>query len=276
MHRFSLSVDTRAPTGTTNAYLLGAEDPAADTLLVDPAAQSDDIDAAVAESGLDHVAVTHTHPDHVGAVAHYAGVDRDPTVWAHAGFADAFVAATGVEPDRTFTDGDRVGPATVVATPGHASDHVAFAFTDYGGGEVEHESETEDGSERDRLLVGDLAIAEGSVVVGGPEADLSEYLRSLRRVRAREPSRLHPGHGPPIEDPAATLDRLVEHRLDRERAVLAAVEQGASDVDAVVDAAYEKDLTGVADLARATTVAHLEKLVAEGQIGPEWRCSDKQ
>jgi len=41
-------------------------------------------------------------------------------------------------------------------------------------------------------------------------------------------------------------------------------------VDAVVDAAYEKDLTGVADLARATVVAHLEKLVAEGRVGGEW------
>lgn len=262
MRRFSIPVDTRAPTGATNAYLLGDRDPASDpdseTLLVDPAAPHDDLDAAVEAHGVDHVAVTHTHPDHVGAVDHYAGnQSSDATVWAHADFVDEFRAATGVEPDRTFADGDQIGSATVVATHGHARDHVAFAFTDESG--------------RERLLVGDLAVAEGSVVVGGAGADLTDYLDSLRRVRACEPHRLYPGHGPTIDDPAATVDRLIDHRLDREEKVLRAVDDGATDVDSVVDAAYDKDLTGVEDLARATTVAHLEKLLADGRIDDRWR-----
>jgi glyoxylase-like metal-dependent hydrolase (beta-lactamase superfamily II) len=92
----------------------------------------------------------------------------------------------------------------------------------------------------------------------------------LERVRDAGYDRLCPGHGPVIGDPEAVCDRLIDHRLDRERAVLAAVEGGAGDVDAVVDAAYEKDLTGVADLARATVVAHLEKLAAEGRIDEAW------
>lgn len=258
MRRFSIPVDTRAPTGATNSFLLGDGNPTSETLLVDPAATDDDLDAAVGSDGLDHVAVTHTHPDHVGAVGHYArNQSDDATVWAHADYVDEFQAATGVEPDRTFVDGDRVGPATVVATPGHARDHVAFASADE--------------SAREQLLVGDLAVADGSVVVGGDGADLTEYLDSLRRVREREPSRLHPGHGPTIDDPEGTIDRLIDHRLDREAKVLAAVDEGATDVDSVVDAAYDKDLTGVEDLARATTVAHLEKLLADGQIDARWR-----
>lgn len=257
MRSFSLPVDTRAPTGATNAYLLGTDDPAGETLLVDPAGRTDNLDAAVAEFGVDHIAVTHTHPDHVGAVAAYATRDADATVWAHAEFVAEFREATGVEPDRTFVDGDRIGPATVLATPGHAGDHVAFAFA----------AETD----RDHLLVGDLAVAEGSVVVGAPDGNLTDYLDSLRRVREREPDRLHPGHGPTIDDPQATVDRLIDHRLDREAKVLAAVEAGATDVEAVLDAAYDKDLTGVEDLARATTVAHLEKLLAEGRIDADWR-----
>ncbi|TKX84263.1 MBL fold metallo-hydrolase, partial [Halorubrum sp. SS5] len=64
--------------------------------------------------------------------------------------------------------------------------------------------------------------------------------------------------------------RLIDHRLDRERDVTAAIDAGATDVESVVDAAYEKDLTGVRDLARATVVAHLEKLRAEGRIGDSW------
>jgi glyoxylase-like metal-dependent hydrolase (beta-lactamase superfamily II) len=192
------------------------------------------------------VAVTHAHPDHVGAVDHYAG-ETGATVWAHADHVDRFVGATGVEPDRTFADGDAVGPARVVATPGHAPDHVCFRVGD-------------------DVCCGDLAVAAGSVVVGAPDGDVRAYLDSLRRVRDLAPARLYPGHGPVVDDPRATLDRLHDHRLDRERRILRAVREGADDVDAVLAAAYEKDLTGVEDLARATVVAHLAKLDADARV----------
>jgi glyoxylase-like metal-dependent hydrolase (beta-lactamase superfamily II) len=272
--RVELPVDTRAPGGTTNAYLAGG-------LLVDPAARTDALDAAVGvhaavadqttETAVDAIAVTHTHPDHVGAVAEYADLIGAP-VFAHADHVDRFAAATGAEPDGTFRGGDRVGdtPVRAVETPGHASDHVAFAVGSRGedtGAEVIDGDAA--GATRE-LCCGDLAVAAGSVVVGAPDGDLREYLDSLERVREAGYDRLRPGHGPAIDDPETVCDRLIDHRLERERAVLAAVEGGANDVDAVVDGAYEKDLTGVEDLARATVVAHLEKLLAEGRIGGEW------
>ena len=267
VERVPVPVDTRAPGGTTNAYVAGG-------LLVDPAARTDALDAAVGVGGnsgsddadgaaaIDAIAVTHTHPDHVGAVDEYAELTGAP-VLAHADHVDRFSEATGTEPDGTFRDGERVGPTVVraVDTPGHAPDHVAFAVSEGAGTGETHTR---------ALLCGDLAVAEGSVVVGAPEGDLREYLDGLERVRDAGYDRLCPGHGPVIDDPEAVCDRLIDHRLDRERAVLAAVEGGAGDVDAVVDAAYEKDLTGVADLARATVVAHLEKLAAEGRIDEAW------
>jgi len=272
--RVPAAVDTRAPGGTTNAYVAGG-------LLVDPAARTDALDAAIGLDGagserrdngeprttaVDAIAVTHTHPDHVGAVAEYADLAAVP-VFARDGHVDRFAEATGVEPDATFADGETVGDTAVraVDTPGHAPDHVAFAVAEGNG-----EGEADEGAAARALLCGDLAVAEGSVVVGAPEGDLREYLDSLGRVRDAGYDRLYPGHGPAIDDPTAVCDRLIDHRLDRERAVLAAVEAGASDVDAVVGSAYEKDLTGVADLARATVVAHLEKLLEEGRLGEEW------
>ena len=244
--RVSVPVETRAPTGETAAYLLGS-DPA---LLVDPAAASDALDTAADEHAVGHVAVTHHHPDHVGAVARYA--DRHgATVWARTGREGAFERATGVAPDRTFHEGTSIptgdGPVRVLDAPGHAPEHVAFA---HGGA----------------LACGDLAVAEGSVAVAAPEGDLRAYLTSLRRVRARNPGRLLPGHGPVIEAPRATVERLIAHRLDRERRVLAAVEGGARTVAAVCDRAYGKDLTGVRDLAEATVRAHLAKLAVEGRV----------
>ena len=245
---FSVPVATRAPTGQTNAYLVSGPGLDGDTerLLVDPAGRTDTLDTAVREKGVDHVAVTHTHPDHVGAAAEYAA-ETDATVWARRGREERFADATGLDPDRTFAEGDRVGPATVVDAQGHAPDHVAF--------------ETPLGT-----LSGDLAVAEGSVVVGAPEGDVRAYLTALRRLHARDPRVLYPGHGPVIDDPRATCERLVAHRNAREEKVRTAVERGAVDVDAVLDTAYGKDLSGVEDLARATVRAHLEKLSRAGRV----------
>ncbi|WP_313691204.1 MBL fold metallo-hydrolase [Halorarum halobium] len=246
--RFSVPVETRAPTGRTNAYLVAGPGPADGTerLLVDPAGRTENLDVAVRETAVDHVAVTHTHPDHVGAVADYAR-ETGATVWARVGRTERFAAATGVEPDRTFAEGDRVGPAAVLDTQGHAPDHAAF--------------ETPLG-----IVSGDVAVAEGSVVVGAPEGDVRAYLVALRRLHARNPSTLYPGHGPVIEEPRAACGRLIAHRLARETAVEAAALDGAGDVDAVLSAAYEKDLSGVRDLARATVRAHLEKLSRSGRV----------
>jgi ribonuclease/clavin/mitogillin len=240
MERLPVPVDTLAEHGTTNAYLVG-------DLLVDPAGRTDDLDAAVERRDPDHLLVTHAHPDHVGAVADFAA---GRTVWAAAGHADRFERTTGVAPDRTLGDGDPVPGVeggTVLATPGHAPDHLALAV---------------DGG----VLTGDLVVAAGSVVVGADEGDLQAYLTSLRRLHARDPGRLYPGHGPEIADARAEISRLVDHRLDRERRVLAAVRDGARTPDEVVDAAYDKDLTGVREYARSTVVAHLRKLAVEGDV----------
>jgi glyoxylase-like metal-dependent hydrolase (beta-lactamase superfamily II) len=240
--RFSVPVDTRAPGGSTNAYVIGTDE----TLLVDPAARTDTLDIVIREKVADHVAVTHTHPDHVGAVAAYAA-ETGATVWARRGYENRFTEAAGVAPDRSFSPGDRVGPAAVVDLAGHAPDGVGF--------------ETGNG-----VVCGDVAVADGSVVVAAPEGDMRAYLTSLRRLHARQPPALFPGHGPRIDDPRQACRRLIAHRLDRERSVAAAVEAGAGTLGAVLDDAYEKDLTGVRDLARATVRAHVEKLACEGRV----------
>lgn len=254
VERVPVPVDTRAPGGATNAYLVG-EAPA---LLVDPAARTPALDRAVAEREVGAVAVTHPHPDHTGAVGAYAA-ETGATVLARRGRVDRFVAATGWEPDAT------VGPdeplpvsldTAVVAldTPGHAPDHIAFTVGgDRGPGTV--------------ALVGDLVRAAGSVLVGDPEGDMRAYLASLRRLLARDLDRLFPGHGDPVERPGERLTALLAHRRDRERRVLRAVAEGAETVDAVLDRAYERDLEGVRDLAGQTVRAHLEKLAREDRLG---------
>jgi glyoxylase-like metal-dependent hydrolase (beta-lactamase superfamily II) len=246
IERIPVDVPTRAPTGRTACYVLGSED----ALLVDPPAADERIEAELDRVG--HVAVTHHHPDHVGAVADYAAI-TDATVWCRYGREVDFEDATGVAPDRTFREGTEIetasGPVVVRDTPGHAPEHVAFEAAG-------------------ALVAGDLAVAAGSVVVGAPEGDMRAYVTSLRRVIGLAPDRIYPGHGPVIDDPRASCERLITHRLDRERRVFEAVAAGNAEVADILDVAYEKDLSGVRDLAAATVRAHLEKLTHEGRI--EW------
>jgi glyoxylase-like metal-dependent hydrolase (beta-lactamase superfamily II) len=256
IERVLVDARTRAPGGKTAAYVVGTES----ALLVDPAGRTDRFDELVADRDVGHVAVTHHHPDHVGAVADYAR-EYDLTVWARYGRVDALAAATGVDADRTFREGTRI-PAgdgvEIVGTPGHAPEHVAFAVGNDAADVGDEHAET--------LVTGDLAVAEGSVVVGAPGGDMRAYLTSLRRVHAREPARLLPAHGPTISDPRENCARLLSHRLDREARIRTAVQEGVDTPEALVESVYEKDVSGVFELARATVVAHLEKLAVEGDV----------
>ncbi|WP_332898286.1 MBL fold metallo-hydrolase [Haladaptatus sp. CMSO5] len=242
-----VSVATYAPEGATNAYLIGTSG----AILVDPAARSDGLDREVSRRTVAHILVTHTHPDHVGGVADYAA-ETGATVWARRGREAAFEDATGVAPDRTCIEGTTLTAGsgeqvTVLDTPGHARDHVALE-SEYG------------------IFSGDLAVAEGSVVVAAGEGDIRAYLTSLRRLAARNPPRLYPGHGEDIENVRETCARLIRHRLDREQRVLTAVREGATTLEAITDAAYEKDISAVRPLAEGTVAAHLEKLAVEHKV----------
>lgn len=248
--RCPVSVESSVPGGETNAYVLG-DGPAA---LVDPAGRSEMLETTVAGLEIEHVLLTHTHPDHVGAAAAYAD-ETDASVWAHRTHTTWFEATIGREPDRVLGSGTTIPLAGesihVLETPGHARDHVSFVAGENGP-----------------ILCGDCAIRDGSVVVGAPEGDMRAYVSSLRRLWARDPPRLLPGHGPSIDRPRETLERLLAHRRRRERLIETAVESDARTLTEITERAYEKDLSGVRSLARATVRAHLEKLDVEGRL--EW------
>lgn len=249
IERVSVPVSARVPTGSTNAYLLG--DSAA--VLVDPAARTPALDAAVDDRTVDHIVATHTHPDHVGALGEYA--DRlGATVWARRGWTDRFEAATGIAPDGTLGEGTTIeadAAVTVQSLPGHAPDHIGLVVDTAAG---------------NAGVVGDLVFASGSVAVGTSDGDMRAYYTALRRLLAQDHGILYPGHGPPVTSPRDRVSTLLAHRLRREHRIEAAVKDGVDSVSALVDAVYEKDLAGVEALAETTVAAHLEKLDREGRV----------
>jgi glyoxylase-like metal-dependent hydrolase (beta-lactamase superfamily II) len=230
----------------TNTWLAG-HDPC---WVVDPGPPLDEHVAAVlaageARGGIAGIALTHHHGDHSGAADALAQAAGGVPVFAarHAG-------AT------VIGDGSGVGPLEAIAVPGHAPDHLCFAFGT-------------------ACFTGDAVLGEGSVFIAPDPGALRGYLAGLQRLRDRGFAVLLPGHGPPVTDADARLAGYAAHRLERERRLVAALEAGARRVDALLDAAWADVPPELRLAATVTLVAHLDKLQEEGRLPdgvqrPEW------
>jgi glyoxylase-like metal-dependent hydrolase (beta-lactamase superfamily II) len=210
----------------TNTWLVGR-------WVVDPGPALDaHLDAVAAEvaarGGAEGIAITHGHADHAeGLDGLRARIGDVPVVSARTGAAD----------------GDGAGPLRVLALPGHSDDHLAFVTDRIG-------------------FTGDAVLGEGSVFVS---AHLAAYLDGLRRLRALDLAVLCPGHGPPVWHVRAKLDAYLEHRLDRERRLLDALERGLRSEGELLDAAWSDAPPELRPVAAVSLRAHLEKLRAEGR-----------
>ena len=207
-----------------------------DGWVIDPGPADDrHLDAVAAAAGqVAGIVLTHAHHDHSEGAAPLA--ER--------------TGAEVVSPEG----GERVGPFDAIATPGHAPDHVALLT-----GRL--------------LFTGDTVLGTGSVFIQPGEGSLSAYLESLRRLRELDIEAILPGHGPVVWDPRAKLDEYIDHRLDRERRVVDALDAGLRTRDELLDRAWSDVDFGSSPYLRyaagATLEAHLEKLGEEGRLPPD-------
>lgn len=224
----------------TNTYVLRGE---SDAVILDPgpviASHRDLIVEAVGDLPVSAVVVTHTHPDHAPMANPLAREYSTSTVgYAH---GPEFRA------DRQVGDGDtvEVGGSTleVLFTPGHADDHIC--------------------------LLMDTTLFSGDHIIGGSTVmvqDLTRYLASLERLRPVALTSVLPGHGPKIENPHEVIDYYISHRLEREREIVAALEDGAGTVGAVVTSVYADVPEDLHRVAAVSVAAHLRKLVDDGSV----------
>jgi glyoxylase-like metal-dependent hydrolase (beta-lactamase superfamily II) len=223
----------------TNSWIVG-RGPA---WLVDPGPALDDHLAALWDEitrrgGLGGIALTHDHADHAEAAVAIRAVHPR-----------AAIAAARGDVDVELEHGDRFGPFEVVATPGHAPDHLAFVTGTAG-------------------LTGDAVLGQGSVFVSPYPGALAAYLDGLSRLRARRLDVLCPGHGPVVDDPQAKLDEYISHRLGRERRLIAALDRGKRTVDELLDDVWDDAPPELRPAATVTLAAHLDKLADEGRLPP--------
>jgi glyoxylase-like metal-dependent hydrolase (beta-lactamase superfamily II) len=209
----------------TNTYLYG-ERPCA---VIDPGSEDaghlEAIRAAAGErGGIGLVLLTHSHGDHT------AGADQ--------------LGAEVVLP----AGGETHAGLRVLATPGHAADHVCFLSAD------------------GVCFSGDLVLGLGSTIVPPGDNSLAAFMSSLRLLQAERIELMAPGHGPWITDPAAKLAEYVEHREMRERRLLAALERGERSRAALLADAWDDIPMELLPMAAMAMEAHLEKLESEGRL----------
>ena len=177
--------------------------------------------AAAAGVPIRRIVLTHAHTDHAGSVdalrrllpdAEICVGRRESRLLNGDRATDAHEARSRVRgrfsrpatlPDRSLEDGDHVGSLRAVAAFGHTPGHLAFL------------------DERDRtLIVGDAFCTVGRVTVAGifrpvfPWPAMATWDRSTAATTAAtlaslSPSRLAPGHGRVVNEPAEAIARAL-------------------------------------------------------------------
>jgi glyoxylase-like metal-dependent hydrolase (beta-lactamase superfamily II) len=214
-----------------------------DEVVIDPGPLIESHIAAIAAAAprLKTILITHRHADHAPAAV---------PLRQHTG-------ARIVAPDGTLDDaavdmrirgGESIEGLEVIHTPGHTKEHVCFL------------------SAEGDLFSGDTILGFGTTAVFPPDGHMADYMRSLRLLRERKPSRIFPGHGPTREDAAAVIDEYIAHRLGREGQVIAALQAGDGDIPQMRKRIYpdlDPRLHGAAEI---QLQAHLIQLAEEGRV----------
>jgi len=217
----------------TRTYLID------DAIVIDPGPDiASHVDAiASAMPSLRTIFITHRHGDHAPAA-----VPLKQRTNAR------IVAPRGVldETDTIVSGGETIEGLEVIATPGHTSEHVCY-LTAAGD-----------------LFTGDTILGFGTTAIFPPDGNMRDYIASLRLLRAREPKRIWPAHGPTRDDAVALIDEYIAHRLQRERQVIEALRAGAYTTAEIRQIIYPDLDPRLARAAEIQITAHLEKLKEEG------------
>ena len=244
----------------TQTYLVGESELA----VIDPGPDLPEhlnaLEKAVGGRPVVAIMCTHTHRDHSPAARPFAMRTGAPIVGcaplslktvgprADASFDGDYAA------DRVLEDGDSVQvdgrSVTAVATLGHTSNHLCFAFGD-------------------ALFTGDHVMGWSTTVVVPPDGDMAAYMQSLDKLRRRDDRIYYPAHGPAVDNPPQYVRHLVGHRMQREKQILSLVKERARAIPDIVANAYPGLDSRLLTAAGGSVLAHLLDLERRGLVEPQ-------
>lgn len=241
----------------TQTYLIGTDEVA----VVDPGPDIpehvDALEKAIGGRPVAAILCTHTHRDHSPASRPLAERTSAPII----GCAPLSLETVGpradaafdadYSPDRVLRDGEALGvdgkAITAVATPGHTSNHLCFAY-------------------EGALLTGDHVMGWSTTVVVPPDGDMAAYMASLDKLRQREDRVYYPAHGPAVTNPQQYVRHLTGHRMQREKQILRLVGEKPRPIPDIVANAYPGLDPRLTAAAGGSVLAHLLDLQRRGLV----------
>jgi glyoxylase-like metal-dependent hydrolase (beta-lactamase superfamily II)/8-oxo-dGTP pyrophosphatase MutT (NUDIX family) len=229
--------------GTNTYYVNGA--------VIDPGPALDSHVEKILQLGpIRWILCTHTHLDHSPAAAAIKAATGAQVLGrpAPAGQDATF------EPDLVVENGQRIDLGELslrtIHTPGHASNHVCYLL-----------------EQTKMLFTGDHVMQGSTVVINPPDGDMRAYLHSLERLLGEDIAIIAPGHGYLIGAPHKEVRRLIAHRLNRERKVVAALQRlEHPSLEEMLPLVYDDVPERIHRVAARSLTAHLDKLMAEGAV----------
>jgi glyoxylase-like metal-dependent hydrolase (beta-lactamase superfamily II) len=244
----------------TQTYLIGDREVA----VIDPGPDLpehlDALEEAIGGRKVAAIMCTHTHRDHSPASRPLAERTGAPIV----GCAPLALETAGPRADASFdsdyvpirvlTDGETVEiegkVIAAVATPGHTSNHLCFAYGD-------------------ALFSGDHVMGWSTTVVFPPDGDMAAYMASLDKLRQRDDRVYYPAHGPAVDNPQQYVRHLTGHRMQREKQILKLVGEQRRDIPDIVANAYPRLDPRLTIAAGGSVYAHLLDLKRRGLVERE-------
>jgi glyoxylase-like metal-dependent hydrolase (beta-lactamase superfamily II) len=254
----------------TNTYLIGTTAIG----VIDPGPQSDlhlqaILEAIAPGQHISHIIVTHTHLDHSPLARPLADRCGAPVLaFGHASAGRSQVMQTlaqngllgggeGIDhdfvPDQRLADGEVIEAdgwsVQALHTPGHIGNHLSLGWGD-------------------ACFTADHVMGWASSLVSPPDGDLTDFMASCTRLAATDWRVFYPGHGAPVDTPAARLDWLIQHRQSREAAILTELARAPATAREVAEKVYAETPQALLGAATRNVLAHLVDLTGKSRVSP--------
>ncbi|XP_053602183.1 endoribonuclease LACTB2-like [Plodia interpunctella] len=151
------------------------------------------------KANIEHILVTHWHPDHIGGVENiYGNIAINPKVWKHkrSKYDSPDSELPKHIPIHWLSDGQEINvegaTLKIYHTPGHTTDHVVVTLL-----------------EENVLFSGDCILGNGTAIF----EDLHSYIKSLQKILNLKSNAIYPGHGPVLQMSLDMLKKPVKKQI---------------------------------------------------------------